>query len=251
MPKIQSRPGVIAAMAQHIPSNLIELTSRQLEARVRALHVRLYESAKASPKRSYGILHDKVFRGDVLVTAWRRVAANRGVPGIDRQSIDWIKHEYGVDRFLCELQVDLANGSYRPQPVLRTYIPKAPGQERPLGIPVVRDRVAQMAVKLVIEPLFEADFCDCSFGFRPGRSNKEAATLVHRLVNRLKWVVDVDLQGYFDSIPHEPLMQLVRRRVRDRRVLHLIRGWLEAGVMDAGELSYGTRGTPQGGVLTP
>jgi group II intron reverse transcriptase/maturase len=108
-----------------------------------------------------------------------------------------------------------------------------------------------MAVKLVIEPLFEADFCDCSYGFRPKRSNTQAAQLVHKLVNRLKWVVDVDLAGYFDTIPHEALMRLVRRRVRDRRVLHLIRGWLTAGTMDSGELVYGVRGTPQGGVLSP
>jgi group II intron reverse transcriptase/maturase len=108
-----------------------------------------------------------------------------------------------------------------------------------------------MAVKLVIEPLFEADFCDCSYGFRPRRSNKEAATLVHRLVNGRKWVVDVDMKGYFDTIPHEPLLALVRRRVRDPRVMHLIRGWLKAGIMENGELSYGLTGTPQGGVLSP
>jgi group II intron reverse transcriptase/maturase len=215
---------MIALTAEHIPSTYIELPPRKLEVRARALWDRLYTSAKATPDRSYGILYDKVHRWDILLAAWRRVAANRGKPGHDRQSIDWVKNEYGIGRFLDELQEELRSGTYQPQPVLRVYIPKEPGKERPLGIPVLRDRVAQMAVKLVIEPLFEADFCDCSFGFRPGRSNKDAAQLVHRKVNYRKHVVDVDMKGYFDTIPHEPLLALVRRRVRDRRVMHLLRG---------------------------
>jgi group II intron reverse transcriptase/maturase len=229
----------------------IELTSRQMEERVKAFQRRLYRAAKANGKRRFGILYDKVHRWDVLVTAWRRVAANHGAAGVDRQSIDWIRDEYGVRRFLSELQEQLRDCRYTADAIRRTYIPKEPGKWRALGIPTVCDRVVQMAVKLVIEPLFEADFCDCSYGFRPRRSNKDAAQLVHRAVNRRKSVVDLDLKSYFDMIPHGPLLDLVRRRVSDRRVLHLIRAWLTAGILENGELTYGTRGTPQGGVLSP
>lgn len=242
MPTKESRrPSVIAEKAQHM----------LYEEWVRGFQRRLYRSAKADAERSFGILYDKVCSWSVLVTAWRRVAANAGASGVDRQSIESIKQEYGVGRFLMELQAELRGERYVPLPVLRRYIPKGDGRQRPLGIPAVRDRVVQMAVKLVIEPLFEADFCPCSYGFRPQRSNQQAANEVHRLVNRKKWVVDVDLKSYFDTIPHDGLMALVRRRVRDPKVLHLIRGWLKAGILDGRELQYGTAGTPQGGVLSP
>jgi retron-type reverse transcriptase len=159
---------MIAQKAEHMSNdNKIELTPREQEERVRAFQRRLYRAAKANGKRSFGILYDKVHRWDVLVTAWRRIAANRGAAGVDRRSIDWIRDEYGIRRFLTELQTELREQQYTADVIRRTYIPKEPGKLRALGIPTVRDRVVQMAVKLVIEPLFEVDFCDCSYGFRP------------------------------------------------------------------------------------
>jgi len=221
------------------------------EDKVRAFQRKLYRAAKRQATRGFGILYDKVVRMDVLEEAWRRVSGNAGSAGVDGRSIRWIRREYGEGRFLRETQQELQDQSYRPSPIRRVYIPKSDGSARPLGIPTVKDRVIQMAVKLVIEPLFEADFLPCSYGFRPRRSNREAAEQVHKLVNRRKWVVDVDLKSYFDTIPRDRLLSLVRRRVRDRRVLHLIRLWLKAGIMEDGQLQYGTRGTPQGGVLSP
>jgi RNA-directed DNA polymerase len=218
---------------------------------VRAFQRKLYRAAKHSATRGFGILYDKVVKWEVLQEAWERVRSNAGVSGVDGQSIQWIRERYGEERFLKEIQTELATQSYRPSPILRAYIPKADGSTRPLGIPTVKDRVIQMAVKLVSEPLFEADFKPCSYGFRPQRSNREAATRVHQLVNRRQWVVKVDIKNYFDTIPHERLMQLVGRRVRDRRLLHLIRGWLKAGITEEGVSHENTRGTPQGGVLSP
>ena len=229
----------------------VTYTSAMPQRWVRTFQRKLYCAAKRSANRRFGILYDKVVRSDVLYEAWHRVAANNGSCGVDGQSIRWVKEEYGVDRFLEEIQQELKEQSYQPSAIRRVYIPKGPGQQRPLGIPVVKDRVIQMAVKLIIEPLFEADFLDCSYGFRPRRSNQQAAEVVHRLVNVRKWVVDVDLKGYFDTIPHGRLLDCVRKRVSDRRVLHLIRGWMKAGIMEDGGLRQPVRGTPQGGVLSP
>jgi len=214
------------------------------------LQDKLYLAAKRSANRRFGILMDKVTRPDFLWEAWRRVKKKRGAAGVDRQSIRQVK-EYGEERFILELQELLQSGKYVASAIRRVYIPKDNGGKRPLGIPVVKDRVAQMAVKLVIEPLFEGDFCDHSYAFRPQRSNQQAAQRVHHLLNRRKWAVLIDLKGYFDTIPHDRLLDLVRQRVSDRKVIHLIRQWLKAAVFNAGELEPTTSGTPQGGVLSP
>jgi group II intron reverse transcriptase/maturase len=217
---------------------------------VKTFQRKLYCAAKENERRRFGILYDKVIREDVLQEAWRRVSRKKGSGGVDRQDIEWIKR-YGVARFLEEIREELERQEYRPNNILRVYIPKDGGKKRPLGIPTVRDRVVQMAVKLIIEPLFEADFLPCSHGFRPKRSAHQAVEKVHKHVNSRKWVVDVDIEGYFDTIPHVRLMKCVRRRVGDRRVLHLIRKWLKAGVLEDGKVKHQATGSPQGGVLSP
>lgn len=219
--------------------------------RVRVLQRKLYRSAKESPKRRYGILFDKVCRWETLWTAWERVRENDGAPGIDRQSIEDIE-AYGAMWFLRELQQELQEGRYWPKPVRRVWIPKPDGRQRPLGIPVIRDRIVQMATKLVIEPIFEADFQDFSYAYRPKRSTQDAIREVRRHVVSGHWqVIDADLKSYFDTIPHENLMKLVAQRVSDPAILRLIRAWLKAGVMEAGQWQAAVAGSPQGGVISP
>lgn len=219
--------------------------------KVRQLQMKLGHAAKANKKRRFHALFDKVTRWDVMSTAWGRVKANKGAAGIDEQTLADIL-EMGSAEFLLDCIQHLEEGKYRPLPVRRVYIPKSDGRKRPLGIPTVRDRVIQMAVKLVIEPIFEADFKECSFGFRPGRSAKQAIARVHEACDqRRNWVVDVDIQGYFDNINQEKLMKLVEMRINDRRVLKLIRQWLKAGVMEEGQIRKTELGTPQGGVISP
>lgn len=219
--------------------------------KVRQLQMKLGHAAKANKKRRFHALYDKVTRWDVMSTAWARVKANKGAAGIDEQTLaDILK--MGSGEFLIDCIQHLEDGKYRPSPVRRVYIPKSDGRKRPLGIPTVRDRVIQMAVKLVIEPIFEADFKECSFGFRPGRSAKQAIARVHEACDqRRNWVADVDIQGYFDNINQEKLMKLVEMRISDRRVLKLIRQWLRAGVMEEGQIRKSELGTPQGGVISP
>jgi len=214
-------------------------------------NVLLGYAAKVSKKRRFHALYDKVYRWDVLQEAWSRVKARKGAAGIDRQTLADIE-KMGVDTFLKECQHDLSTGRYLPKPVRRQYIPKKDGKMRPLGIPVIRDRVIQMAVKLVIEPIFEADFKDCSYGFRPKRSAKQALDRVRKACNRKgNWVCDVDIQAYFDNINQDKLMKLVEMRISDKKVLKLIWKWLQAGVMENGQVTKTDLGTPQGGVISP
>lgn len=219
----------------------------------RKLQRTLYRVAKQQPERRFTLLYDKVCRQDILQEAWRRVKSNKGAAGVDQVDIDAIR-DYGEEQFLNELEQELRSRSYRVALVRRVHIPKPgqPGKTRPLGIPTVKDRVVQMAVKLVIEPLFEADFMPCSFGFRPKKTPRMAlSTIVQSGNEGYLFVVDVDLKSYFDTISHELLLQLVQRRAGDVQVLRLIRAWLKAGVMEEGKVTHPDRGSPQGGVISP
>ncbi len=211
----------------------------------------LYLCAKESPTRRFHALYDKIYRPDILWEAWQRVKRNKGSGGVDGQTIENIVEEYGEKRFMNELYLELKENRYHPKPVLRTYIPKDNGKKRPLGIPTIKDRVAQMATKMVIEPIFEADFQDCSYGFRPKRNAHQAMGKIRITSKKSYWVVDVDIQGYFDNINQEKLMKLLEQRISDRRVLKLIRKWLGAGIMEEGKIKNPITGTPQGGVISP
>jgi group II intron reverse transcriptase/maturase len=228
-----------------------ETGSKNPEDKVRELQRKLWACAKRSRSRRFHALMDRIWRGDVLLEAWERVRANRGAAGVDGKSISDIE-EQGVAEFLVGIQRDLRAGTYRPMAVRRRYIPKGDGRQRPLGIPTVRDRVVQMATKLVIEPIFEADFEATSYGFRPRRSATQAMEAIREAGNRGYTVVlDADIRDYFGSIDHEKLMVLVQERISDRRVLKLIRQWLTAGVMEDGAVRETLAGTPQGGVISP
>jgi RNA-directed DNA polymerase len=219
--------------------------------KVRQLQRRLWSVAKRQPGRRFHALYDRIHRSDVLWEAWSRVRRNRGAAGVDACTLADIE-QYGVERFVAELGDVLRAGEYRTAAVLRRYIPKADGRKRPLGIPTVRDRVAQMAAKLVLEPIFEADFCASSYGFRPKRSATMALEALRKRGARGgNHVLDADICDYFGSIDHDKLMKLVGRRVSDRRVLKLLWQWLRVGVMDEGVYGETLAGTPQGGVISP
>ncbi|WP_420240020.1 reverse transcriptase domain-containing protein [Telmatobacter bradus] len=219
--------------------------------KVRQLQRKLWVCAKQNKTRRFHALYDRIYRSDVLWEAWRRVRSNRGAAGVDGITLRSIE-EQGVERLLEGIQADLRAGQYRPVPVKRRWIPKADGKQRPLGIPTVRDRVVQMAAKLVVEPIFEADFLPCSYGFRPKRSATQALEAIREAGNQgYNFVLDADIQSYFDSIDREKLMVLVKERISDRRALKLIRQWLTAGVMEDGAVKKTLAGTPQGGVITP
>lgn len=219
--------------------------------KVRRLQHALYVAAKRSRTRRFHALYDRIYRGDVLAEAWRRVKANRGAAGIDGETLSMIE-QAGVEEFLRELQQRLCTGEYWPQPVRRQYIPKPDGTKRPLGIPTVRDRVVQAATKLIVEPIFEADFKESSYGFRPKRGATEALEVIRLVGGRgHRYVVEIDIEKFFDSIDHEKLMRLVERRISDRRVLKLLRQWLKAGVLEEGRRKDTDLGSPQGGVISP
>jgi len=217
----------------------------------RALQRKLCRAAKQSGKRRFHALYDKVHRTDILRRAWEEVARKGGSAGVDGVTIKAVKEE-GVEAFLDGLQRELAEGRYRPLPVRRVTIPKRNGGKRHLGVPAVRDRVVQAAAKLVLEPIFEADFAECSFGFRPKRSARMARERIRSGLRRYRrWAVDADIKGFFDHLDHGILLRMVGERVSDRRVLRLLRSWLRAGVLAEGSLLHPEAGTPQGGVISP
>ena len=219
---------------------------------VRALQHALYRAAKADPGRRFHALRDKVYRRDVLWRAWVNVRRNNGAAGIDRTTLAMVE-EYGVPRLLDELATDLRDGGYRPLAARRVFIPKPGSSERrPLSIPTVRDRIVQAAAKIVLEPIFEADMLDCSFGFRPKRSAHDALqVLIDESWRGRRWVVETDIASCFEAIPHARLMQAVEERVSDQAVLTLLRAMLRAGVMLDGSVRRPVTGTPQGGVVSP
>ena len=222
--------------------------------RVSALQEKLYQKAKQEREYKFYVLYDKMFIPYMLREAWKSVKANDGAPGVDNKTIGDIER-YGIETYLQELGEDLRKQTYRPQPVKRVMIPKANGGERPLGIPIVRDRIAQTVCKMILEPIFEADFEETSYGFRPGRSSKDAiSTIKERLKDGKTEVYDADLSSYFDTIPHEKLEIALKERIADPRMLKLLKKWLKVPVKEKGQYKGGkgnNTGTPQGGVISP
>lgn len=224
------------------------------EERIRDFQRKLYLKAKQEKEFRFYVLYDKIREPRFLKEAYKRVKANAGSPGVDGMTFETIERD-GVETFLANIQEELEKRTYRPSPVLRVYIEKANGKLRPLGIPTIKDRVVQMSCKVVIEPIFEADFEDSSYGFRPKRSAHDAITTIKKNIREGRTeILDADLSSYFDTIPHDKLMIIIGKRISDRNVLHLIKMWLKAPIVEDGKPKGGKkndRGTPQGGVISP
>jgi RNA-directed DNA polymerase len=237
----------------------IEILETYLPQKLATLRQKLSKKAKKDKRFRFYSLFDHVCAHETLLAAWKQVKVNDGSPGIDEASIkDIEQQEGGIESYLSDIKQSLRDKSYIPDPVCRVYIPKANGKLRPLGIPTVRDRIVQTAVLLILEPIFEADFEECSYGFRPGRSAHDALKAIGEYLKQgFCGVYDADLKGYFDSIPHDKLIACLRMRVVDGSVLKLIRLWLKAPVVDSPEnegnptVKRNTKGTPQGGVISP
>jgi RNA-directed DNA polymerase len=218
---------------------------------LREFQRKLHEKAKAERKFRFYSLYDKTYRMEVLEEAYRKAKANGGACGVDGETFEDIERK-GIDDYLAELQLEMKQRRYEPKPVRRVYIPKPNGKQRPLGIPTIRDRTVQTAFLLVLEPIFEADFAETSYGFRPGKSAHEAVREIYKYLNwGCEEVYDVDLEKYFDTVDHAKLMKLVARRISDGQILHVIRQWLNCGYVEDGQHRQSDRGTPQGGVISP
>jgi RNA-directed DNA polymerase len=225
---------------------------------IREFQRKLYQKAKQGKECRFYLLYDKVYRLDILSHAYRLIKANKGAPGVDGETFERIEErEGGVEGYLEEIAGELKRKEYKPKPVRRVYILKSSGGKRPLGIPVIKDRVVQMAVKIVIEPIFEADFQDNSYGFRPKRSAHQAVQDVTEHLRHGKAdVIDADISKYFDTIPHDKLIRLVAKRIVDKNILRLIKMWLKAPIVEEREdgkkeCKGNDKGTPQGGVISP
>lgn len=232
--------------------NVRNMTNTMLKQKAQRLCSTLYQCAKDNPNRKFHAVYDKIYRPDILKTAWLKVKANKGSAGIDKVTIEQIVNDIGERNFLNELYKKLKDGSYKPSPVRRVWIPKANSdKKRPLGIPTVEDRVVQQAAKSVLEPIFETTFRDSSYGFRPKRNAHQAMKTIRKASKKAYWVVDVDIKGYFDNINHRKLMVLVEEKISDRRMLKLIESWLKCGVLEDGSVKTSELGSPQGGVISP
>lgn len=218
---------------------------------LREFQKKLHAKAKAEPKFRFYSLYDKTYRMDVLEEAYRKAKANGGAGGVDGETFDEVEMK-GVAVYLAELQLEMKERRYEPTPVRRVYIPKPNGKQRPLGIPTIRDRIVQTAFLMILEPIFEADFADSSYGFRPEKSAHDAVREIYKYLN---WgcieVYDVDLEQYFDTVDHGKLMKLVARRISDAQILHVIKQWLSCGYVEDDQHRQTTQGTPQGGVISP